>query len=170
MKNNITNNLTNEELTQIIEKNMALVTTVVKKFKPRNPCEYEEFMHIGCIGLWKAAKRFDPKRAKFSTMAWHYIRYEILRHIQAIKAQSMQTIDNSVQSHTNKYPIWEILPDSLSDKEKDVINMRLAGYTFVDIGNEMGFSRGWANNTYKTAIRKIKSANGTEKETHIVMQ
>jgi hypothetical protein len=40
--------------------------------------------------------------------------------------------------------------------------MRLEGYTFSDIGDSLGYSRGWANNIYKTAVKKINEANEKE--------
>ena len=65
----------------IIEKNMGLVASVVKSFKPKNHVEKEDYMQAGRIGLWKALKKHDPSKAALSTYAWNPIRWEIIKEI-----------------------------------------------------------------------------------------
>lgn len=155
--------ISQERLASIIEDNMGLVIRLVEIFKPKSPEEYDEFIQLGRIGLWKAVLKYDPARSKFSTTAWHYIRFEILRHIQKRSEQQVAQLEDLIpveDTHTNVLNhIWEYVPDSLSEKEQAVLNLRLSGYTFVNIGNQMGFSRGWANNTYNSAVEKIRHAN-----------
>lgn len=156
-----------DELARVLEDNMGLVVLLAKSFNPRNEDEYEEFVHLGRIGLWKAHLKYDPARSRFSTMAYYYIRWEILRHLS--KKPSEAQLDEAIVIEDTKFNldnIWEYLPKNLSDKERKVIELRLVdNHTFVDIGKIMGYSRGWANNTYKSALEKIEHANQEKKNT-----
>lgn len=150
-----------DELARVLEDNMGLVVLLAKSFHPRNEDEYEEFVHLGRIGVWKAHQKHDPSRSRFSTTAYHYIRWEILRHLS--KKPSEAQLDDAIVVEDTNFKLdnlWEYLPKTLSDKEKKVVELRLVdNHTFVDIGKIMGYSRGWANNTYKSALEKIEHAN-----------
>ncbi len=66
----------------IVEENMGLVRSMVKRFLNRG-YETEDLFQIGCIGLIKAIKKFDLSfNAKFSTYAVPMIMGEIKRFIR----------------------------------------------------------------------------------------
>lgn len=158
-----------EQLDFVMESNMGLVVLVAKSFNPRNSDELDEFIQLGRIGMWKAIGKHDPSRAKLSTLIWHYVRWEILRYLKKRKRLEIQ-LDESLPIEDNltvDSSIWEYLPDCLTYNEHGVIKLRLQGHTFVDIGNEMGYSRGWANNTFKTALQKINHANQEKTHTYV---
>ena len=160
------NDITNEQLASLMEENMGLVVLLANAFKPKNQNELDEFMQLGRIGLWKAIKKHDPKKAKLSTIIWHSVRWEILRHLDKEKKRKKgleinESICGKLEDNVN---FWEIIPDTLNDKESQVIQLRLEGHTFMDIGKRLGYSRGWANNIFKTAIDKIIESNGKEKK------
>lgn len=155
------------QLDSLMEDNMGLVVLVAKSFNPRNEDELDEYVQLGRIGMWKAIKKHDPSRAKLSTLIYHYARWEILRFLKKRDNPEIQ-LEESFSLEDNLVidsVIWELLPDCLSCYERDVIKLRLQGYTFLDIGKELGYSRGWANNTYRTALQKIKDANEEETDT-----
>jgi RNA polymerase sigma factor (sigma-70 family) len=153
-----------DQLASVIEQNMGLVVSLAKSFRPRTEDELEEFVQLGRIGLWKAYKKHDPSRAAFSTNAWHHVRWEIMRHLS--KKKPLLQLDDSVQFEDNRSTesLWEYLPDTLTDRERQVIQLRLDGHTFIDIGKQMGYSRGWANITYRTALKKITDASKPKKK------
>lgn len=67
---------------QIVEQNMGLVYSVVKRFLNRS-CEYEDLVQIGAMGLIKAVKRFDNSlNVQFSTYAVPMIIGEIKRFLR----------------------------------------------------------------------------------------
>lgn len=67
---------------KLIEKNIGLVWSIVKKFQNRG-YELEDLFQIGCIGLIKAIKKFDMNYSvKFSTYAVPMIMGEIKRFIR----------------------------------------------------------------------------------------
>ncbi len=67
---------------QLIEQNMGLVHSVVRRFQGRGQ-ETEDLFQVGCVGLVKAAKRFDCSYGvKFSTYAVPMIMGEIKRFLR----------------------------------------------------------------------------------------
>lgn len=67
---------------QIVEENMGLVFTIVRRFQGRG-CEREDLVQIGCIGLLKAIDHFDSSfDVRFSTYAVPMITGEIKRFLR----------------------------------------------------------------------------------------
>jgi RNA polymerase sporulation-specific sigma factor len=67
---------------QMVEENMGLVFTIVRRFQGRG-CEWEDLVQIGSIGLLKAIDKFDSSYdVKFSTYAVPMISGEIQRYLR----------------------------------------------------------------------------------------
>lgn len=165
------NEYNQEQLASLIEENMGLVVLIVNSFSPNGQHELDEFIQLGRIGLWKAIIKHDPSRAKLSTLIWHYVRWEIFRHIyKEEKHKHLLELNDSLYSPKLKTSnFWEIIPEFLSEEEKQVINLKLEGYAFIEIGKKMGYPRGWANNIFKSAVNKIVECNA-KKEKNINLQ
>lgn len=154
--------------------NMPLVLSLVTSLRPPNRTEFDEYVQHGSIGLLKAIRKHDPARAKLSTLAWYYIRWEIIRYINRNKRLQKLHDDasyhiSSISRRKEQKPVeselFEILPNNLSNSEETVIRMRHQGYTFQEIGTALGdYTRGWASKLFNSAIEKIQDAN---KETNI---
>ena len=111
------------------------------------------------IGLLKAIRAHDPKKAKLSTLAWLYIRWEIIRYIEDQKKKMTLPLLIDKPYYTTEN-IWEFFPDNLTDVEKEVLTYKLEGRTLKDISKRIGgCSREWANNICKSAIKKVYEAN-----------
>lgn len=151
-------NKTSEQENQLVQDNLGLVVRIAKSFSPINATELEEYIQVGAIGLLKAIRKHDPELGKLSTIAWQAIRWEILKYMRgANKHSHVGLIQDAVyMPHDN---MWECLPSTLSDKEKLILKLKTEGYTFKDIGIKVGYTRGWVNRLYQSAIKKIKQAN-----------
>jgi len=149
----------------LFDNNIGLVVKLARTFGPKDQSEFEEFVQLGRIGLWKAWKKHDPTRSSFVTTAWNFIRYEIRRELHQRKKKKLSQMNENLDceissvSHSLSEELWEYMPDSLTSNEKTVLSLHSEGYTFIAIGLEMGFSKGWANQTYQSALTKIKNAN-----------
>lgn len=67
---------------ELVRQNAALVRSVANRFRGRGQ-ETEDLFQLGCIGLLKAAERFDfSKNVQFSTYAVHMIVGEIKRFLR----------------------------------------------------------------------------------------
>lgn len=65
------------------EENLGLVHACASKFKNRKEAEYEDIFSAGCIGLVKAAKKFDESLGySFSTYAVPFILGEIRHYLR----------------------------------------------------------------------------------------
>ncbi len=152
-------------MNDIIENNMGLVCSIVKRFKPKSVSDRDEYIQAGRIGLWKAGKRYDPLKGKFSTFAWPYIQWEIVRAIQL--SQKFKYTQLVEQSYIVPDSIVCFIPSSLTEIEQQVLDMRLAEYSFEDIGKRFGGKhRSWASKVFNRAKTKIIHANRNKKEAH----
>tara|TARA_R110002051_G_scaffold325290_1_gene426884 strand:+ start:2039 stop:2551 length:513 start_codon:yes stop_codon:yes gene_type:complete len=160
-----------EKEEQLISDNMGLVVSLARSFKPRNALELDDYIQSGRIGLWKAIQKHNPKRGALSTIAWYYIRWEIIRNMpktnrakeQELKLVNFTDLPYSLPRITEdkKYEnvFNELEPNSLTLKERKILRLRVCGYTMQEIGHHFGHSRGWANEAFKSAIKKVRDAN-----------
>ena len=145
---------------RLIENNLGLAAAQAHTFK-NSGFEIQDLVSIGYVGLVKAAKAFNPDFGfQFSTLATICIRREILREVKKANSHKKEeelTIDiEGVEGED----FWELVPESITDNEKDILRLRLVeGSTFREIGEKMGCTKAWASLKYKNIIRKIKEAN-----------
>lgn len=69
---------------ELVSSNILLARSMAHEFKRRLPAspEHEELFAMGMVGLWKAARKYDPRRGnKFSTVAYNWIRQSIVREV-----------------------------------------------------------------------------------------
>ncbi|MCG8501564.1 MAG: RNA polymerase sporulation sigma factor SigF [Firmicutes bacterium] len=84
---------------QLVERNIGLVWSIVKKFQNRG-YEADDLFQIGCIGLIKAIKKFDETfEVKFSTYAVPMIMGEIKRFI---RDDGMIKVSRSLKETANR--------------------------------------------------------------------
>ncbi|MGE4284128.1 MAG: RNA polymerase sporulation sigma factor SigF [Clostridia bacterium] len=95
----------------LIETNIGLVWSIVKKFQNRG-YEADDLFQIGCIGLIKAIKKFDEQfDVKFSTYAVPMIMGEIKRFI---RDDGIIKVSRSLKETANKARVVkEMLTKSL---------------------------------------------------------
>ena len=157
---------------QLVVSNMPLVVSLAKSFYPPNKTELDEYIQVGSIGLLKAIRKHNPERAKLSTVAWNYIRWEILRY----KAKYKRDIELKRQclslfvSGVSQYPpkqqfledskeLFESLPNNLTDEELEVICLKSHGYTLKEISKNVGYGRDKVSRILKSAIHKMQRAD-----------
>lgn len=156
---------------QVLHANMGLVVSVAKSFKPPNSTELEEYLQEGRIGLLNGIRTYNPDKGKLSTWATHNIRWQIMRYISKSKRNNIQylqpqTIDTFSTNGREHNRLWEVLPDSLSDNEREIINLKSLGCTLKEAVEIMGnnMTPAWASQVYQAAVKKIRESN--DKETH----
>jgi DNA-directed RNA polymerase specialized sigma subunit len=140
----------------LLEQNADFVKRVVKKFRPKNITEQEELEQAGLIGLMYAIRKFDPnKNAKLTTFAFYYITSQICLFLK--KERSPYQVGRTVD-FLCYYPKFELSEyfDALTDNERRIIDMRLQGYSFTEIGKVLGKNRWWVSNAYLAVIKRIR--------------
>ncbi len=123
----------------LVKENIGLVWSIVKRFKGRNT-EAEDIFQIGCIGLVKAIKKFDPGfEVRFSTYAVPMIMGEIKRFFRddgAIKVsralkelgQKACAVREHIKKTTGKSPSLQELADKLDVEPEQLVQALEAGY------------------------------------------
>ena len=147
---------------KLIEKNMALVMSIVNSFHPKNQTERDDYLQAGRIGLWKALKNFNPAKGNvISTYAWNPIRWEIIKEIRSIhpKYQDVKIEDPHYAIYNHPTPFWEVLPSILTLLELKIIEMRLEGYKFKEISHRLCKDMSQVKKNYQRAISKIREMN-----------
>lgn len=113
---------------KVISENMGLVYSVARRFTGRG-CEFEDLCQIGCIGLIKAAERFDVCSGnRFSTYAVPMIMGEIKRFLRddgAVKvSRSLKELSARIyrlreRNGFSEYSVSDIAKE-LGEEEGDV--------------------------------------------------
>lgn len=157
---------------QLISENMGLVVSLARSFRPRNQNQLEEYVQSGRIGLWKAVLKYDPSKGALSTIAWHYIKWEIIKNLpnsKKKKNKNLHTVSFADLSYTpaitpqeTSVSLSEIRPTTFTDTENTIFDMRAAGYTMKEVGEYFGKSRTWANTASKKMIKKIQESIANE--------
>jgi RNA polymerase sigma factor (sigma-70 family) len=149
--------LLNEQ--RIVENHHRLVTHIAKKFKPRNSNELEDYIQIGYIGLIKAIRKYDASKAKFSTIAWNYIKWEIMRHLSKDKIEIIYNDELIGGDTPEQLTLDELIPFHLSTEEKRILQLKLAGFSMKDIASQLDIS----SYSLKTKYQNILSVLNEEK-------
>ena len=82
----------------VIKQNMGLVYKVVQRFNV-NPFERDDLIQAGLIGIWKAARRYNPGRGCFSTYALPFIIGEVKSEYKKL---NIITVNNYFRSISRK--------------------------------------------------------------------
>lgn len=139
---------------------MGLVINIARSLAYHNPAELDEFIQLGRIGLLKAIRKYNPKLGNLSTIAWHYIQGEIKKAIRKnSRYNPVEIIETGYEPSEN---FWELLPDTLTENERKIIELKVQGYTFEEISNEIELTKSWVHMLFKRAIKKIQNANKEE--------
>lgn len=116
----------------VVERNVGLVYMVIRRFAGKN-YDMEELFQVGCIGLLKAAERFDKERnLAFSTYAVPLIIGEIRRflrddgmiHVSRQIKENAGKIANLTEQWRKKYnkePTLEDLEKELGMEKEEII-------------------------------------------------
>ncbi len=143
----------------LIESNRGLVKSIVQKFKPRNANQFDEYEQAGLIGLFKAIRKFDPTKGKLSTYAFYYIAGEIREYIAQEKFHMYKPYEVLLKKcYKIQERIYECI-DTLSEIENSILEMRIKGYSFSEIGKIHGRDKSWANAEYRKLLKRIISIN-----------
>jgi RNA polymerase sigma factor (sigma-70 family) len=161
------------ERNRLIEDNMGLVGQVIKdkvhSLGNIGIFTYDDLFQIGCVGLIKAADRYKPGSARFSTYAYVSIRneiYDALEYATIRRNRELPTDPSEIFHEAALDPAGSYLPDidsvlykaqseSSGITQKGIIAIRMLalGYTHREIGERMGAS---ANNVSAWVARARK--------------
>jgi RNA polymerase sporulation-specific sigma factor len=123
----------------LVQENLGLVWSIIKRFKARD-VEKEDLFQIGCIGLVKAIKKFDPGfEVCFSTYAVPMITGEIKRFLRddgtikvsrALKelGQKARALQEAIEKESGQSPSINEMADRLDVEPEELIQALESGY------------------------------------------
>ncbi|MCW6111903.1 sigma-70 family RNA polymerase sigma factor [Clostridium sporogenes] len=168
------------------EEHFGIVYLITnKRYKQfKHKYSYEDLFQEGCVGLMKAANRFNSSRGiKFSSYAYHYVDGAILRmaesdkwygknrkeRLNGIAPYSLDAVidglDNeiayidSIGNYDLNFEKIEIktLIDSLPEKLKEIIEMYyMQSFTQAEIARKIGCSKGNVSRLMREALDYLK--------------
>lgn len=149
---------------EILEENMGLVISIVNRFNPKNTTEREDYIQAGRIGLWKAIDKFcEDRGTKFSPYAWNPIRWEIIKEIRSSMKHKHRSLNFENEEEAGEYmsseSFWELVPSDLTPNEREVVRLRLEGYNFKEVSEELDLNRSAIKKLFNSAIKKIRDNN-----------
>lgn len=144
-------------------KGDSTIRILISKALKRKPSTdvMDELVSEAHLALVKAAKTYDPQKASFDThvrvvvTSWikSWVRNE-LRDCRKIyySTQSLDSLDDNGVSYLDKvasdFNIDDSIPDkvseylnTLSDDEKAILKLKVAGYSWTEAGEYMGCSK-----------------------------
>ena len=165
----------------LVEENINLVGSIVSKFLRKPHVEDSELYSVGCMGLFHAAKTYDPSKSKFSTWATRIIKQRIISEIRSqkrLKRRSGSVVISELDDRELDVCLEDRRPSSLpvhivdaltkeapSETKRETENRTilvrhfLESRSFSDIGREMGITREAVRKKAQKAIESIRLTN-----------
>lgn len=159
---------------ELIKKYERLVYKIVNKFSPPEGSTYEDLVQVGRIGLLNAIRNYDTSYGTtFITFAYQCIRAELIKYIRpylAVKRTGgVVSLDLPVPD-TENLCIEDILAASvnveeeviandllyrLTEKQPEIVKMRLEGYSQPEIARKVGLSQAEISRKLKKLRKKV---------------
>jgi len=107
----------------------------------------------------KGIRTFDPAKGQMNTYIGTCIKNEILSYLRSQKKNKV-ILDNGYHAiYFDKDKLWEILPDSMSQQDKDIISLKLNGNTRKEIAEQIGKTENQVRYIIQKFLIKIREAN-----------
>lgn len=153
---------------ELISKNLNFVWHFVNKLEPPHPYDEDDLFQIGCIGLIKAARSYDPsKKAKFATYAAKCIRNELYTACQqarksqvvevvGLNSELLQKRSQELLSPVEHNALMNDLIRKVSELDDGVVQMTIAGKSQEAIGSELGLSQSYVSRKLRRAREQLR--------------
>lgn len=156
---------------KLLAQNEGLIWHILKSWLKDGKIEADDVYQLGCIGFIKALKSFNPEKAKFTTYVSMIMQNEVRMeykktqkhrnnaHLEDIvtigKENDEATLGDMLASpkNTESEAIANInvsqLADALSEKDRQIVAMRLAGQNQEAISETMGYTQSYVSRRIK---------------------
>ncbi len=113
--------------------------------KPERGIDDDDGLQVGRMAALNAVRAHDPGRGALDHLAWMWISSKLdretlrrRRHLASSCAPSIPAADPVISEETIAV---RIAVDGLPDRLRKIVHARMAGFTFNEIGVEMGVTR-----------------------------
>ena len=159
---------------KLIEDNMMLVYYIIRKYYPTFIND-EDIVQCGMVGLCQAAEYYDEKQGKFSTLASKLILNNVSNEIRSrMKHANVKSLDYQIRTKDGHCTVADTIVgdedvdyfdldffnDTLTEREKKIVDLRLDGYTQQEIGHDIHVSQETVSGTLKKLKRRWRRMYG----------
>ena len=135
----------------------------------------EDVLQTARLALWRACQDFKPGKWQLSTLAYTYIRRDIIKEWRSSKrtkrAQETISLSTLIRDKSgSEYELEEVLPgaknvdwcdskawwDSLTDRQREILRYRYDGKTYREIAKILGYSHTLIENEVRIAHKEAK--------------
>lgn len=135
----------------------------------------EDALQTARMALWRACQDFKPGKWQLSTLAYTYIRRDIIKEWRSSKrtkrAQETISLSTPIRDKSGgEYELEEILPgqknvdwcdskawwDSLTDRQREILGYRYDGKTYREIAEILGYSHTLIETEVRVARKEAK--------------
>ncbi len=168
---NATSNLDTAALIQRVSEHSDLVAPIVASIvrsRPRAKCDWKDLMGAGFLALVEAFYDYNPARSSFRTYASRRIGWAVKAAIlenqnpRELLYADVLEIHDLVNNRPDPrprpdraYELREAL-DSLTTRQREVLQMRLSGYTQDMIARELGISQVAVRGLEQRALKHLR--------------
>ncbi len=174
---------TYQSVDELIDEHMPLADRIASQFMFQRPWFFgmaDEIRAAALRGLWEAARKFDPSRGfKFETYAIHRIRGHIIdwtrdelgRRKTDGTSRRVKVVDYDVlRVGDQREALREIMArdtfeasiSMLNAREKQMVRLRVRGYTMNEIAERVGVSESRISQQFKEIFAKMRQWSGAD--------
>jgi|10_taG_2_1085330.scaffolds.fasta_scaffold05407_2 RNA polymerase sigma factor (sigma-70 family) len=147
----------------IIKLNMGLIVSQVRSFCGPRHNDFEDYIQIGCMAVVKCYDSYDESKARWTTYACSCIRNalknELRKKQRNIKTVNIDNIDEEKWYYDTN--INDSIPENLEDNERQILDLKIAGYTRKEIAEITGQSSKSVRYQITRLLKKLRQINET---------
>ena len=124
----------------LIERNLRLVAHIAKKYySATSPCDNDDIISVGTIGLIKAIDSFNPKTGvRFATYAGKCLQNEILMYFRSRKKYALETsLSDAVEVDKDGNPLTYMDIIATEDTIADDIDLKIRSRKMINAVNSV---------------------------------
>lgn len=152
---------------KLVRDNYGLVVSQALSFLEKNPLTtLDDYIQVGLIGLLKAIRKFDEKKAKFSTFAVVCIRNELLNHVRKYKKKNKVIFNDNItkraikqNAYISKENLFEYTPDHITQEQNFILKLKLENHNNREICDLLSCTRRELDNKIRELIVVLREAN-----------
>lgn len=172
----------------LVEENLALVRWITQRLAARTVGRsggsyygydtqglHDELFPAACEAALRAAMIWDPSKNTFSTLTTAIVERGLFKELKRWRQTLDQDAvswdhlaDRRVAGDLDEYITGTVVAEAalalLSERERNVVERRLAGDTFVQLANTLDISKGQALYAWKDARKKLAAVLKEESE------
>lgn len=106
---------------------LPLVRNAARRYRPCSDPVFDDLVQAGCLGLVRAAKRYDPSRGTFGNFAAWFVMHEQTRLLERQRRPRMKPLDDrDTLEGDEKLGLHERLPDPRAVNAEEMLSSETA--------------------------------------------